>query len=97
MTIYQCRRCGFLAFPRRLWCPTCGGRSWRRAKHAEGVVETVTCLERGYGIRSDEGHFVCTLRLDGGPAVIARLIERLEPGTPALVTLERGMIMAKRR
>lgn len=41
-TVAKCRSCGYLAYPPRLICPTCGSIEFRKQILEQGTVEEVT-------------------------------------------------------
>lgn len=76
--VLACDRCGRVLFPDRLLCPGCGSAEMTRRLIASGVVEDGTVLRRAPGGVAGTVR-LGTVRLDGGPAVVARL----EPGATA--------------
>lgn len=95
MILRVCRRCDLVAFPPRRWCPRCGGASWRRASPGLGTVESVTHVHQGFGITGVSRPYLCTVRLDAGPAVIATADPHLVPGAIALVSNVGGVLRAE--
>ncbi|WP_251864969.1 zinc ribbon domain-containing protein [Achromobacter sp. Marseille-Q4962] len=67
--VWECRACGHRVYPRRLWCPACGGRQARPASVDE--AEVLACTR----VPGPEGDTVlATLRaLPRGPQLVARV------------------------
>lgn len=96
VTVFQCMRCGHRAFPDRLWCPVCGGYEWRHVWIDRGTVEDVTLVRRAPGRSFRHPVRLGTVALSGGPRVVARLEDELEPGTSVAVDVEGGALVARR-
>jgi uncharacterized OB-fold protein len=75
--VLVCESCGQVVFPPRALCPRCGESSWREEPAGSGTVEEVT--------RTGEGA-LASVRLDGGPLVVARVPEDAQPGDRLDVT-----------
>ena len=91
-----CMSCGHRSFPERLLCPRCGGGDRRRQWVEAGTVEHVTTLRRTAGRAYDDPVILASVRLSAGPRVIARLEERLPPGTAVRLDLRDGAPVARR-
>ena len=91
-----CMSCGHRSFPERLLCPRCGAADRRRERVEHGTVEEVTVLRRTAGRAYDEPIVLASIRLASGPRVVARLDERLAPGTRVRVDLRAGAPVALR-
>jgi uncharacterized protein len=72
LLVWECTGCGRVVFPRRLLCPHCGAAEWRRRSAHSGVVEETTIVRRAPGGLPEPSR-LGTVRLDGGPPVVARL------------------------
>lgn len=88
--VLVCTRCDRVVFPERLLCPTCGRAEWRRESIATGVVEETTILRRAGG-ELPAPVPIGSVRLDGGPAVVARLPANVAAGTRVLLAYETGV------
>lgn len=80
LRIHRCLTCGTAAFPRRIWCPTCGGREWVSEIATRGVVTATTCIRRAVG--TAPGHApprLATVWLDDGPPVVAGFDDGIRP------------------
>ena len=90
LPVLVCTRCGRVVFPERILCPDCGGSEWRRSRIEGGVVETATTLRRAPGgIQTPVP--IGTVRLDGGPPVVARLAAAASPGDRVLLDDDEGV------
>jgi uncharacterized protein len=96
VAVSQCMHCGHRVFPDRLGCPVCGGYEWRHVWLDRGTVEDVTLVRRGPGQSFEPPVRLGTVRLTGGPRLVARLEDELEPGMEAVVDLEGGVVIARR-
>ncbi|MDF2751754.1 MAG: Rubredoxin-like zinc ribbon domain [Gaiellaceae bacterium] len=88
-----CAVCGWRGFPRRFWCPRCGGDDVATELVEAGVVAERTTLRRAAGRPSTPPVPIATVRLAGGGAAIARL-DAAEDGRVAL-TLMGGAPVAR--
>jgi uncharacterized OB-fold protein len=96
LAVSQCIRCGHRVFPDRFGCPVCGGYEWRHVWLDRATVEDVTLLRRALGRAFEPPVRLGTVRLTGGPRVLARLEDNLAPGMEAALALERGAVVARR-
>lgn len=78
--IQRCLDCDTRLFPPRLLCPSCGGNQLGPSTVDSGTVEQSTTLA--------DGTIVATVRPDGGPILIARLIGSTDVGTHVALTNE---------
>lgn len=95
--VSACTTCGARWFPQRLLCPTCGGADLRRAWETDGVVEETTSLRRVPGRTLAEPVLLATVRLAGGPHVVARLATALAAETAVTVDVDGGAPVARAR
>lgn len=79
LTVWECAGCGLVVFPRRLLCHGCGSAEWRRRSAHSGVVEETTVVRRAPGGLPEPAR-LGTVRLDGGPPVVARLAAAASAG-----------------
>lgn len=64
LNVYVCESCGRAVFPRRLLCPQCGGRDFRKEPVERGTLEDV----------ADRGEVrLGAVRTPLGPLAIARV------------------------
>lgn len=79
VSIQECAACQARLFPVRLFCPVCGGDTFREVEVGSGTVEVSSTLA--------DGTVLATLTLDGGTRVIARLSGSAgEPGLSVPLT-----------
>lgn len=90
-----CTGCDRAAFPRPLWCPVCGGEEWREEELGAGRVEETTFVRRAPGHSPDVPARLGTVRLDAGPAVVARLAPGASGGVRVWVELEGTVPVAR--
>jgi uncharacterized protein len=90
-----CSACGHAVFPARLLCPRCGGNDWRSEEMRLGVVEETTLLRRAPGGPLPEPVPLGTVRLEGGPLVVARLEPTVRPGTSVRLQYRDGVPVAQ--
>jgi uncharacterized OB-fold protein len=95
LPVLVCGRCGRIVFPDRLVCLDCASSEWRRAYVEGGVVEEVTTVRRAPG-RLPGPVRLGTVRLDGGPPVVARLLEGTDEGDRVLLSADDGVPVARR-
>lgn len=87
-TVAKCRACGYLAYPERIICPSCGAADWGKALADTGVVEQLTVrrpvLKRRqlpWGDWLDQSETrLASVRTDAGPRVVARVAAGVVPG-----------------
>ena len=83
LSVQECAACQARLFPARLFCPVCGGDSFRGVEVDRGTVEESSTMA--------DGTVLATLELDGGSRVIARLSgTRGEPGLSVPLTHSRN-------
>ena len=80
LTAGECARCGQVTFPRRLWCPTCGGADFRPRAVDAGTVEHATTVRHAAGRADWVPVELGAVRLDDGAIMIARLEPGVAPG-----------------
>jgi uncharacterized protein len=95
VTVSACPTCGWRGFPRRLWCPNCGGDRLYDVAVDGGVVEELTCVHRAAGRARGTPVRLATVRLDGGGHVIARVGSVREGVRVQLDTADDGAILAQ--
>jgi uncharacterized protein len=93
--VSACPACGWRGFPRRLWCPSCGGDGLHDVVVEGGVVEEVTRVHRAAGRLRGAPARLGTVRLDGGGRVVARLDSIGEGSRVRLDTADDGAILAQ--
>ena len=90
-----CATCGWRSFPRRLWCPSCGGERLVEEEVRAGLVEDETVLRHSAG-RTPAGEVpLGTILLDGGGRAIARLTGSAA-GDRVVLTFADGALVAQR-
>jgi len=90
-----CASCGWRGFPRRLWCPLCGGERLGEEEVRAGLVEDETVLHRAAGRTLGGEVPLGTVLLDGGGRAVARLAGAMA-GDRVVVTLTDGALVARR-
>ena len=93
--VSACARCGRVAFPRRFFCPTCGGTEWQEKRSEHGRVEEVTILRRTAGLPVPGSVRLGLVRLDGGPAIVARLEGGATAGSRVEMSVDDGAPVAQ--
>lgn len=79
--VWECRACGYVAYPPRILCPTCGVDDWKRRVTETGVVTEITVrrpvFERRQlasgDWRDQEETRLAAVRSDAGVRIIARV------------------------
>ena len=89
-----CSRCRHAAFPDPLLCSRCGSSDWRREWIAAGVVEDATLVRRAPGGIAAPVR-VGTVRLSGGPRVVARLEPGASAGAAVMLGYDDGVPVAR--
>jgi uncharacterized protein len=92
LTIPQCANCGHSIWPPRLACPVCGAAEWNQKEASNGVVEDVTQAPGYDGKPTRLG----TVRLDGGPPVIAAIDPEVGAGDTVRLSLTDGALRAEK-
>lgn len=90
LRVQRCTSCGTHWFPDRLTCPSCGAVAFEHVLVAEGTIEETTLLRRAPGRELGEPIALATIRLAGGPHVVARL--RRDAGPGEVVPLDEGPV-----
>jgi uncharacterized OB-fold protein len=90
-----CATCGWRGFPRRLWCPDCGGERLGEEEVSAGLVEDGTVLRHSAGRTLAGDVSLGTILLDGGGRAIARLTNAAA-GDRVVVTFADGALLARR-
>ena len=93
VVVAQCADCGRLAFPAPLVCHRCGSASWHSSRIDTGVVEEIAPVRHAVGGAAGSVT-VASVRLEGGPVVVARVVGAVEPGRPVRVGRIHGGICA---
>lgn len=93
--VSACPACGWRGFPRRLWCPSCGGDGLFDVAVDGGVVEEVTRVHRAAGRPRGAPVRLGTVLLDGGGRAVARLGSVGEGSRVRLDTTDDGAILAQ--
>lgn len=83
--IPACAACGHAVWPPRLSCADCGASEWEQVDASAGTLEEVT--ELADGVR------LCSVKLDAGPIVIAR-IEQGAPGERVAMAMRGAALWA---
>lgn len=83
-----CAACGRAAFPRPLWCASCGADAWREEELGAGRVEETTFVRRAPGRDLAAPSRLGTVRLDAGLPLVARLAPGASAGVRVWVELE---------
>ena len=96
LALWVCARCGRRLFPARLLCPSCGVAEWRRERATRGLVEQLTRVYRAPGRRFDPPVRLVSVRVEGGPTVVARLEDGLDAGEWAALETDGGVTVARR-
>jgi uncharacterized protein len=89
-----CSACGHAVFPAHLLCPRCGAGEWRSEDVGAGVVQEATLVERAPGGPLAAPVALGSIRLEGGPVVVARLEARLERGDSVRLEYRDGVPVA---
>jgi uncharacterized protein len=92
-----CSACGHAVFPARLACSQCGAWEFEERAAGQGVVEETTVVRRAPGGELSEPVLLGTVRLDGGPPVLARLEPGVEAGAAVEVEYRDGIPIAKKQ
>jgi uncharacterized OB-fold protein len=93
VNIPACASCGRLAFPKPEVCRRCGSSAWAERRLERGVVEELTRVQHAIGGASGDV-LIASVRLDGGPVVVARLRGDAEAGAAVRVTASPAGIRA---
>lgn len=88
MTVSECRVCGYLAYPPRILCPSCGASEWKRRLADSGIVTEVTVRRPVFKRRQlpwgnwldQEATRLAAVESDVGVRIIARVPEGTEVG-----------------
>lgn len=86
--IAKCRSCGYLAYPPRIACPTCGSTEFRRQVLEEGTVTEITVRrpvtkrrQLPWGNWLDQhATRLATITSDLGPRIVALVPDGVEIG-----------------
>jgi uncharacterized OB-fold protein len=87
-TVSECRVCGYLAYPPRILCPTCGANDWKRRLAAHGTVTETTVRRPVFKRRQlpwgnwldQEATRLAAVQSDVGVRIIARIPAGVEVG-----------------
>jgi uncharacterized OB-fold protein len=91
LELQVCEGCGRAFFPARTLCPGCGGTGFHLEPARAGVVEEVTARTGADGTAVE----IASVRLAGGPVVIARLTAQVAAGIEVVVEDEGGAPVAR--
>ena len=94
LTIPECRRCGYRAYPPRILCPACAANDWQR-RHAEhGVVTEVTVRRPVSEPADQEPTRLACVQSDTGVTIVARTQEGVEVGDRVTLLTQDGVVEA---
>lgn len=102
LTVAECRSCGYLAYPPRILCPSCGGSEWKRRLADQGVVTEVTVRRPVFKRRQlpwgnwldQEATRLAAVQTSVGVRVIARVGTGVEPGDRVVLTAQGSTAIA---
>jgi uncharacterized OB-fold protein len=87
-TVSECRRCGYVAYPPRILCPSCAANDWKKRLTATGIVTEITVrrpvfkrrqLPWGNWLDQESTRLAC-VQSDAGVKIVARVPEGVEVG-----------------
>jgi uncharacterized OB-fold protein len=86
--VSECRTCGYVGYPPRILCPTCGGSAWKRRLTETGIVTEVTVRRPVFKRRQlpwgnwldQEATRLAAVQSDAGVRIVARVPEGVEVG-----------------
>jgi uncharacterized OB-fold protein len=93
IVVATCAGCGRLAFPAPVVCHRCGSTTWGSRRLERGIVEELAQVQHAAGGASGDV-VIASVRLDGGPVVVARLAGGAEPGGAVRVAASHAGIRA---
>jgi uncharacterized OB-fold protein len=93
VSVAACAGCGRLAFPAPVVCHRCGSATWGPRRLERGIVEELAQVCHAAGGASGDV-VIASVRLDGGPVVVARLAGDVEAGAAVRVATSQSGIRA---
>lgn len=87
LRVSRCQRCRRVVFPRRELCPHCGADSF-----VEDSVDVGTATE----VTSHRGTAIACVEVEG-TRLLARAGDRVEPGSPVILSADDGAPVAVTR
>lgn len=73
LEVYECTQCGKTLFPRRYFCPACGGENWLACTTQTGIVMETTVVRHRAGEAGPQPLHLASVCTQAGPVVIARM------------------------
>ena len=98
LSVFRCRQCQAVYFPRRSLCATCGASEFDDIDGSQGRIEQSTVVRHRAGAGSEGGaQHLATVLTTAGPRVIVALQGPLADGTVVTVSEHEGLLLASPR
>lgn len=88
LSAYRCTHCAAVCFPRRHFCPACGGGRWSTVDASRGEIDEITVVRHRAGAGSRQPTVLATVRTVAGPAIVARLEHAARRGDAVRLALD---------